>query len=208
MKTNVATTDTKEQILNTAERLFAENGFAGTSLRGVVREAKVNIAAIHYHFGSKEELFIAVVQRVAKPIIQYQLQQLAEYENQTSSPSVESILEAFFKPPLQIIPQMGEQGMIRAQFLGRCRMEPFPIQELARLEFNPSYQRFVDILQRALPNQTRSELLWKLDLAIAVLIRVLTQIGQPDALIQENSSEEVETAIERLVNFVAQGMKA
>ena len=208
MKTNITAIDTKEQILNTAERLFAEHGFAGTSLRGVVREAKVNIAAIHYHFGSKEELFIAVVQRVAKPIIQLQLQQLAEYENQTSSPSVESILEAFFKPSLQIITQMGEKGMIGAQFLGRCRMEPFPIQQLAKEEFNPSYQRFLDILQRALPDRTRSELTWKLDLAIAIIIRVLTQIGQPDALIQGTSSEEVETAVERLVNFVAQGMKA
>ena len=208
MKTNITAIDTKEQILNTAERLFAEHGFAGTSLRGVVREAKVNIAAIHYHFGSKEELFIAVVQRVAKPIIQLQLQQLAEYENQTSSPSVESILEAFFKPSLQIITQMGEKGMIGAQFLGRCRMEPFPIQQLAKEEFNPSYQRFLDILQRALPDRTRSELMWKLDLAIAIIIRVLTQIGQPDALIQGTSSKEVETAVERLVNFVAQGMKA
>ena len=167
----------------------------------------MNIAAIHYHFGSKEELFIAVVQRVGKPIIQSQLQQLAEFENQLSPPSVESILEAFFKPPLQIISQMGEEGMIRAQFLGRCRMEPFPIQELARLEFKPSYQGFVDILQRALPNQTRSELQWKLDLAIAVLIRVLTQVGRPYTLIQENSSEEVEAAIKHLVNFVSQGMK-
>lgn len=208
MKTNIATTDTKEQILNTAERLFAEHGFAGTSLRGVVREAEVNIAAVHYHFGSKEKLFVAVVQRVAKPIIQSQLQQLAKFENQPTPPSVESILEEFFKPFLQIISQMGEEGMIRAQFMGRCRIEPFPIQQIAKQEFNPSYQRFLDILQRALPDRTRSELLWKLDLAVAVLIRVLTQIGQPDALIQEISSEEVETAIERLVKFVAQGMKA
>ncbi len=81
MKNTVTTIDTKEQILNVAEGQFAEKGFSGTTLRGVIREAEVNIAAIHYHFGSKEELFIAVVQRVAKQVVQSQLQQLAKYEN-------------------------------------------------------------------------------------------------------------------------------
>ena len=60
MKINTIATDTKEQILNVAERQFAEKGYAGTTLRGVIKEAEVNIAAVHYHFGSKEELFIAL----------------------------------------------------------------------------------------------------------------------------------------------------
>ena len=206
-KVNVAAVDTKEQILDVAEKLFAEKGFAGTTLRGVIREAKVNIAAVHYHFGSKEKLFSAVVGRVAKQIIQAQQQKLASYENREQPISLENILEAFIAPPLQIVPQMGEMGVIRAQFMGRCRTEPFPVQQLAEKEFNEIHQRFLDLLQRVLPNQTRSELQWKLDLAIAVLIRVLTQVGKPNTLIQENSSEEVEAAIKRLVNLIAQGMK-
>ena len=207
MKNTVTTIDTKEQILNVAERQFAEKGFSGTTLRGVIREAEVNIAAIHYHFGSKEELFIAVMRRVAKQVVQSQLQQLAEYENQAEPPSVENILEAFYAPPLRVITQMGEPGLIRAQFMGRCRAEPLPIQQLAEKEFNESQQRFLDILQRALPNQTRTELQWKLDLAIAIIIRTLNQVGQSGQLITGSSSEEVEIAISRLVKFVAQGMK-
>ncbi len=207
MKNTVTTIDTKEQILNVAERQFAEKGFSGTTLRGVIREAEVNIAAIHYHFGSKEELFIAVVRRVAKQVVQSQLQQLAEHENQAEPPSVENILEAFYAPPLRVITQMGEPGLIRAQFMGRCRAEPLPIQQLAEKEFNESQQRFLDILQRALPNQTRTELQWKLDLAIAIIIRTLNKVGQSGQLITGSSSEEVEIAISRLVKFVAQGMK-
>ncbi|WP_235595932.1 TetR/AcrR family transcriptional regulator [Mastigocoleus testarum] len=205
---NVATADTKEQILNVAEKLFAEKGFAGTTLRGVIREAEVNIAAVHYHFGSKEKLFSAVVQRVAKQIIQAQQRQLKNYENGEKPTSVENLLEAFIAPPLQTISQMGEMGVIRAQFIGRCRTEPFPVQQLAEKEFSENHQRFLDMLQRALPDQTRSELQWKLDLSIAVLVRVLTQVGKPNALVQENSPQEVEVAIKRLVNFVTQGMKA
>ena len=118
MKNNVTTVDTKEQIINVAERLFGEKGFAGTSLRNVIREAEVNIAAVHYHFGSKEELFIAVVRRTAQQIVASQLEKLAEYENLEEPPSLENILEAFYGPPLRVITQMGEPGIVRAQFMG------------------------------------------------------------------------------------------
>src|SRR5260370_21733269 len=51
---------TKARILAAAERLFADNGFDGVSLRAIAREAKVQIALIHYHFESKEGLYRAV----------------------------------------------------------------------------------------------------------------------------------------------------
>ncbi|MEL6166060.1 MAG: TetR/AcrR family transcriptional regulator, partial [Cyanobacteria bacterium J06628_3] len=101
-----AVVDTKEQILNVAERQFAEKGYAGTSLRGLIKEAEVNIAAVHYHFGSKEELYSAVVRRVAQQIVNTQQQELAKYEHQECI-CLKNILEAFIAPPLRIIPQMG-----------------------------------------------------------------------------------------------------
>ncbi|MEO1375752.1 MAG: TetR/AcrR family transcriptional regulator [Cyanobacteria bacterium J06635_10] len=206
MRNTVTTIDTKEQILNVAERQFGEKGFAGTTLRGVIREAGVNIAAVHYHFGSKEELFVAVVRRVAQQMVPVQLKELAKYTSLGKTPSVEDIIEAFFAPPLRMISQMGEAGVIRSQFIGRCRAEPLPIQQLADREFNESQQGFLDILQRALPNQTRLELEWKLDLVVAILIRTLNQFGQSGKVITGNSSEEVEIAISRLVKFVSGGM--
>ena len=207
MKNTVTTIDTKEQIINVAERLFAEKGFAGTSLRNVIREAGVNIAAVHYHFGSKEELFIAVVRRVAQQIVTSQVEELSKYENLEEPPSLENILEAFYGPPLRIITQMGEAGVVRAQFMGRCRAEPFPIQQLSDKEFHESQRRFLDILQRALPDQTRTELTWKLDLAVAIIVRTANQLGQSDKVITGKSSDEIEIAIARLVKFVAQGMR-
>ncbi len=207
MKNTITTIDTKEQILNVAERQFGEKGFAGTTLRGVIREAGVNIAAVHYHFGSKEELFIAAVRRVAQQMVPAQIEELVKYTSQDKTPSLENIMEAFFAPPLRMISQMGEAGVIRGQFIGRCRAEPLPIQQLADREFNESQQRFLDILQRALPNQTRLELEWKFDLMIAILVRTLNQVGQSGKVITGNSSEEVEIAISRLVKFLCEGMK-
>ena len=207
MKINVTTFDTKEQILDIAERLFAEKGFAGTTLRGVIREAGVNIAAVHYHFGSKEELFVAVTRRVAKQVVPAQIEQLGKFETQ-GLPPIAGVMQAFFAPPLRVIPQMGEAGIIRAQFIGRSYVEPAPLRQLAEREFDESHKRFLGILQRVLSDRTRIELEWKLNLAVAILIQTLNQIGKPGHLIAGDSPEEVEIAIARLVKFVTEGMKS
>ncbi|MDJ0719147.1 MAG: TetR/AcrR family transcriptional regulator [Prochloraceae cyanobacterium] len=202
--------DTKEQILNVAEELFAEQGFAGTSLRQVIKKAGVNLSAVHYHFGSKEELFRAVVARTAQPIVKTSLEQLALVEAREEPPTLEAILEAFINPSLLVFINNGggDRSTNCARLMGRCRTEPDPIQKIADAEFEELCEAYLDALQRVLPDQSRNELNWKLDLVVAVLIRVLTEAGKPDALIQGNSPEAIELVVSRLVNFVAPGMRS
>lgn len=201
-------TDTKEQIISVAERLFAERGFAGTTLRSVVSEAKVNLAAVHYHFGSKEELFRAVVARLARPIVEQELALLNQLQAKSKVPSVEAILTALIKPNLEILAQDPKNLLIRAQFMGRCRTEPEPIQGIAANEFAASVEAFLDVLQRALPEQSRSQLSWKLDLVIAALIRVQTEAGHPYALLKGTDPEDIHNAVDQLVRFLSPGMRS
>ncbi|MBE9169997.1 TetR/AcrR family transcriptional regulator [Pleurocapsales cyanobacterium LEGE 06147] len=201
-------TDTKEQILNVAEHLFAERGFAGTSLRSVIREAEVNLSAVHYHFGSKEELFSAVVARIAKPVVKDQLERLAKCQAQDDPPSVEAILEAFLTPPLQVVLNSGDRSTNCARFMGRCRTEPDPIRAIAEKEFGDSIKVYLDALGRSLPDFSRTELDWKLDLTVAVLVRVLIQARKPNALIRDNSPESIQTTVSKLVSFLAPGMRS
>ncbi len=201
-------TDTKEQILNAAEGQFALLGFAGTSLRAVTRDANVNLAAVHYHFGSKEELFKAVVRRVAQPIVQEQVRHLDELERLNPNPPVAEIIAAFVARPLEMIFQKQEAScFVHAQFVGRCRIEPRPIQQLAEIEFSAGHQRVLELLQKALPHQSWTELEWKLDLIVAMIVRVLTQTenSQP---IAEQSSEKIDDLIQRLVTFITSGISA
>src|ERR671910_3594384 len=72
--------ETKEKILDAAERLFAAHGFAGTSLRSVTKEAGVNLAAVHYHFGNKEDLLRAVLGRIVIPVNRERLEMLEQVE--------------------------------------------------------------------------------------------------------------------------------
>ena len=62
----MASEDTRERLLNAAEQLFAEQGISGTALRALTKAAKVTLAAVHYHFGNKEGLLDAVVERRAR----------------------------------------------------------------------------------------------------------------------------------------------
>jgi AcrR family transcriptional regulator len=113
--------DTREKILDAAERHFAGHGFAGTSLRAVIREAGVNLAAVHYHFGTKEDLLRAVLDRVVVPVNRERLERLGRLEVSSGDEplTVEGILEAFLAPGLRSIRDLGERGVIITRFLGR-----------------------------------------------------------------------------------------
>lgn len=203
-----STTETKEQILTVAERLFAEHGFTGTTLRNVVSEARVNLAAVHYHFGSKEELFRAVVARFARPVVERELRLLSELKSRSELPSVEALLTAVVQPSLEILSEGEEARLVRAKFMGRCRTEPEPIQSIAYVEFAVATEAFLDMFQRVLPEQSRSQLGWKFDLVISTLVRVLMEAGKPYALLQTTRPEDIEAATQKLVAFLSPGMRS
>src|SRR3989442_4377189 len=96
--------DTKQRILDSAERMFADYGFAGTSLRAIIADAKVNLAAIHYHYRSKEALFDAVILRRLQPINRERLELLDACERSATDgqPTLEQVLEAFLAPVFRV----------------------------------------------------------------------------------------------------------
>src|SRR5918995_3621308 len=97
--------ETKEKILDAAERLFATHGFAGTSLRAVTKEAGVNLAAVHYHFGTKEDLLRAVLSRIVIPVNRERLKMLEQVEAAAGSdpPSPAGVLQGFIAPALPLV---------------------------------------------------------------------------------------------------------
>src|SRR5271156_1030141 len=113
--------DTRQKLLDTAERMFAEQGYGAVSLRQIIAEAEVNLAAIHYHFGSKEELLDAVILRKAGPVNERRMAELerAEAEAGEKGPGVEALLGAFLRP-------MADQAAEHPEFsrvMGRLHSE-------------------------------------------------------------------------------------
>ena len=208
MKTASNHSDTKTQILNAAEQMFATHGFAGTTLRKLVQEAGVNLAAVSYHFGSKEELHGAVIGRMAKVITARQLEALQALEAEQTEPSLEAVLRAYIEPGMAYLLEAEELRITRAQFMGRCRTEPAPIQQRAAEEFSVSHHQFLALLGRSLPEQSEAELIWKLDMVVTMLIRALTETGRPGMLLRSASRTDLEQAVDKLVTFAAAGIRA
>ncbi len=148
--------DTKEKILDTAERLIGECGYAATSLRQIIAEAGVNLAAVHYHFGSKEELLDALVARKATPLNEARMTQLERVEAEAGSgaPEVEKVLESFFLPPVEVASR--NPGFVR--LMGQMLAEGM-MPRIVERHFQVTGLRFVDALRRAVPELPQEELI-------------------------------------------------
>jgi AcrR family transcriptional regulator len=207
-QTNTARTDTRTSLLDSAERLFAELGIAGASMRAITRAAGANLAAVHYHFGSKEGLVKAVFSRRLEPLNRNRLERLEALAMTGRGRDVEGIIEAFVVPPLQMI---GREpgGRAFAQLLARAVMEPgADSRELVLEQFEEVVSRFTSALEQALPQLSREETLWRFHFMIGSLsftaglgFLVEHRTGVP------TPADDPAPVIARLVRFLTGGME-
>src|SRR5690554_7101795 len=119
MEWSVAQSETVERILDAAEQLFAEKGFAETSLRLITSKAGVNLAAVNYHFGSKKSLIQAVFTRFLNPFVT-NLEQELDRQQQAgiTDPSLEELLEMLVRLVLAVKPRSGNDLSTFMRLLG------------------------------------------------------------------------------------------
>jgi AcrR family transcriptional regulator len=201
-------TPTKSKILDAAERLFAEHGFDTPSLRHITSEAGVNLAAVHYHFGSKEALLFAVLERRIGPINQRRFELLEQLLAASSdSPSVEQILDTFVRPAAEVITGEGRQHFPR--IMARLFTESSPRgQQLMPRLFGDVLLRFHAALARALPQLSERELLWRMMFATAVMAQGLVGRKRLEAFGYPAEELEAEELIQRVIAFAGAGMRA
>ncbi len=199
--------DTKDQILDAAESLFADRGLAAVPLRRIIAEAGVNSAAIHYHFGSKEELVRAVFQRRFDPINRARIELLDQAEESAvaGQPSVESVIYAMVAPPFQLDPGIEYRNLAGRLFTERTGYLEVIFNDL----FKEVEQRFNEALARALPDLPNPERSWRTFMAMGSMIFVLRE----QEWIAKASGglcvvEDADRAIARLVRFMSAGLKA
>ena len=177
MKTGRSTAgDTKARILDATEKLFIEVGYEATSLRQVTSRAIVNLAAVNYHFRSKDIMMHAVLSRRLDPLNTQRLALLDACEARWPGDSIrcEHVMGALFVPALQMArdPAVGGPSFLR--LLGRVYSDTSPFIQSYLLEhYAPVYGRFFDAFSRALPGLPRQELGWRLQFALKALAGVL-----------------------------------
>src|SRR5271165_6179690 len=144
--------NTKERILDAAERLFAHHGVEATSLRAITREAGVNLAAVNYHFQSKDALVQAVISRRMDPITERRLAMLdaCEAEAGNRPAPLEKILEAFLLPVLEA---GATHAFEFAPMLARIYTEPKEfVEKVFKNHLTIVVERFRAAFRRALPD--------------------------------------------------------
>ncbi|AOY92251.1 TetR family transcriptional regulator [Cupriavidus sp. USMAA2-4] len=177
MKTGRSTAgDTKARILDATERLFIEVGYEGTSLRQVTSRAIVNLAAVNYHFRSKDIMMQAVLSRRLDPLNARRLALLDACEASWPGEQIrcEHVMGALFVPALQMAREPGIGGPAFLRLLGRVYSDTSPfIQSYLMGHYAPVFGRFFDAFARALPELPRQELGWRLHFALKALAGVL-----------------------------------
>jgi len=204
---------TQSRILDAAEGLFMEHGFEATSLRQITSVAGVNLAAVNYHFGGKEDLFEAVLTRRLDPMNQERLALLTRFE-QDALPralSPEKILAAMFIPALRLArdPERGGKDFLR--LLGRAYADPAPfIRRFLAEQYAAMIVRFKAAFGRALPHLPKRELSWRLHFVMGALSYTLagTDALKLIAALNPRDAGNDEMLLRRLAPFLIAGLKA
>jgi AcrR family transcriptional regulator len=176
---------TKSRILDAAEALFLSGGFESLSMRQITSAAGVNLAAVNYHFGSKDALIQAVLARQLDPLDENRLAMLDRFEQQLGDKlTCEHVLAAMFLPAVRMFadPQLSGRYL---QFLGRAYTDPSPVvRDFITSNYLQTLGRFFSAFQRTLPDLPRHDLGFRLHFALGALSGILAG-GNTQRLIKD-----------------------
>jgi AcrR family transcriptional regulator len=198
---------TRTRILDAAEELFMQHGFEGTSMRQLTSRAGVNLAAVNYHFGSKDALIEAVFRRRLDPMNAARLAALERLEDL----SAESIIRAFIGPSLRLIEDAKGGGRNFIRLLGRTYTEPAKrLRALIGQMYAPTMERYKAALQRALPQMPADELVWRMHFMFGTLAYTLAATDTVQLIAGCKPEDRYDAALleERLASFLLAGLMA
>lgn len=202
---------TKLRLLEAAEVLFAEQGFEAVSVRDITKVSEANVAAVNYHFGSREGLVEAVAARWVNPVNEERLVRLDQLEAKWGGKAVplEELLDAFVRPFLTQIRKSELSEKIFSKLLGRAFAESRAclapgVEPLLRRAID----RFKKAFHKSLPTVDEEELWWRFHFMAGVMLHTLAH----QELLQHLSNGEagdpsLETTLVRCIRFAAAGMR-
>jgi AcrR family transcriptional regulator len=205
--------DTRARILRAAEALFVEQGFAATSLRMITARAEVNLAAVNYHFGSKEELIREVFQRHLEPLNAARIAYLDRLEAQAKGQplSAAKVIEAIAVPVLQVSRDPIKGGAKFLRLLGRALSEQGEaLRGLLPAHYAEVVARFRAAFSAALPQLPEAEIVWRMHFMFGAMSYAL---AGNDALkliatCDAEGADDAEAVIRRLIPFLTGGFEA
>ena len=203
--------ETLDKILIAAESLFAENGYDGTTLRQITNKANVNLAAVNYHHGDKESLYLEVIRRRIRPINEIRLAALAAAEAKAAGQPVPPVIlfRLLAEPLFALFADPDARGRHTARLIGRCLVEPLPFLEIfLAAEFEPVMGRFGQALRRQAPAIPPEDFLWRFSFVIGALFHSLASLHRMKTLTRGLCRDnDHAAALPRFVDFATDVFK-
>jgi AcrR family transcriptional regulator len=204
--------DTREALLDAAEALFSEHGIQASSLRMITHQAGANLAAVHYHFGSKEGLVRAVFARRLQPLQEerFRLLEACDLSRGMEGEGIEQVVHAFVAPLVRRMRETPDGAHAFAQLMGRVFSEPSEdVRSMLIHELKPSADRFVDALRQLLPHLSDKELMWRFQFLAGGMGHTVScqkMVARfSEGLCGDSAPDEM---LRYLVTFMASGLRA
>ncbi|MGC3963391.1 MAG: TetR family transcriptional regulator [Rhodocyclaceae bacterium] len=202
--------DTAARILDAAEKLFAEHGFDGTSMRLITSVAGVNLASVNYHFGSKEGLFQEVFRRRLTELNMHRLAMLDRAEAAAGGAPLKpsAVLEGFFGPALDMAADTEQGGHTFMRLLGRTYTEPAEfVRKFMADEYAQVVARYTDALYRSLPDVPRAEIMWRFHFMMGAMSYAISGADSLE-LVTGRFDDDPALLKPRLAAFLLGGLRA
>lgn len=212
----IRSNDTRERILDAAERLFMAHGYEGTSMRQITSEAEANLAAVNYHFGSKESLMQEVFRRRLDWLNEERLIVLERMELESGGKPLKpsQIVDGFFGTLLRMAEDQQRGGMTFLRLLGRTLTEPSEfIRTFLADEYAQVVERYKEALFKALPDVPKAEIIWRFHFMLGATsyaiagtdaLRLVTDWQIDDA----EAMDRLDHLVPRLMSFLLGGLRA
>jgi AcrR family transcriptional regulator len=210
--TRLSPADTKTRILDAAETLFVSGGFESMSMRQITGAAGVNLAAVNYHFGSKDALIQAVLARRLDPLNDQRVVMLDAFEAALKNElTCEHVLVAMFLPAVRIFRSHTPMSDRFLHFLGRAYTDPsVVVRDFINTHYIQTLGRFFFAFQRTLPDLNREDLGFRLNFAMGALSGILAG-GNTQRLIRDFTQEQGDheaVILSRLASLMVAALKA
>ena len=208
--------DTRERILDAAERLFMAHGYEGTSMRQITGEASVNLAAVNYHFGSKESLMQEVFRRRLDWLNEERMRVLDAMESEAAGKPLKAsqIVDGFFGTLLRMANDEQRGGITFLRLLGRTLTDPSEfIRTFLAHEYAAVVNRYKEALFKTLPDVPKAEIVWRFHFMLGATsyaiagtdaLRLITdwQIEEVDQV------DRIDLLLPRLMSFLLGGLRS
>lgn len=204
--------DTREALLDAAEKLFSEHGIQASSLRMITQQAGANLAAVHYHFGSKEGLVKAVFSRRLRPLEEerFRLLEACDLGGGVAGQGLEQVIRAFVAPVIRRMREAPGEEHPFVQLVGRVFNEPGEeVKSILVQEFKPTADRFLTALRELLPHLSEEELVWRFHFLAGGMVHTAS-CRKMIARFSEGrcAASTPEEMLRFLVTFMASGLRA